>query len=143
MEKTYFLNDCELLVVFEDKLIRIKKPEALQQFLSRDIELRSTTLVNHIKLDYLDFTGNALGITNDSMIVEIWGHVYASYVAKAIKKLIRLKLVGRIADFIIHRGDTIDCGENDVDSNRKFWDLFANFKGMIQSLLPKKIKSSI
>jgi hypothetical protein len=140
MEKTYELNDCKLLVVYEDQLIRIKKPKALQKFLTNDIEERSEVLVNSIKIDYLSFLGKELAISNDSLIIEIWAHTYASYFAKAMKNLISLKLIEEAADFIIKRSDTIDCGESKVDSNRKFWDVLANFKGIILTFLPKRLK---
>ncbi|MFA6277717.1 MAG: hypothetical protein WC622_13260, partial [Pedobacter sp.] len=128
------------LVVFENQLIRIKRPKTLQKFLTADIEQRSEVLVNSIKIDYLTFFGKELAASNDSLIIEIWAHVYASYFAKAMKNLISLKLVEKAADFIINRSDTIDCGESEVDSNRKFWDILANFKGIILTFLPKRLK---
>lgn len=140
MEKTYELSGHKLLVVFHDKIIQIKKPRALKKFLSEDIELRSEILVNYIKQDYFNFIGKELMVNNDSMIIEIWGHIFASHFAKAMKNLISLKLVENAADFIIKKSDYIDCGESDVDLNRKFWDLLANFKNLIIAFLPKKIK---
>ena len=140
-EKNYKLSGQKILVVFDLQLIQIKKPKALQKFLSSDIEYRSEVLVNYIKQDYFLLFDKELAITNDSLIVEIWGHVYASYFARAMKNLIKLKLVEDFADFIINRSDTIDCGETEVDSNRKFWDVLASFKGIILTFLPKKIKT--
>ncbi|WP_202985655.1 hypothetical protein [Pedobacter planticolens] len=139
MEKTYELSGCKLVVVFKNQLIRIKKPKALQKFLTTDIEQRSEVLVNSIKIDYLSLFGKELAISNDSLIIEIWAHVYASYFAKAMKNLISLKLVEEAADFIIKRSDIIDCGESEIDSNRKFWDILANFKGVILTFLPKRL----
>lgn len=139
-EKIYKLNGHLLLVEFDNQLIRIKKPRALKKFLSEDIEYRSEVLANYIKQDYFLIFNRELEITNDSLKVEIWGHVYASYFATGIKNLIKLKLVENAADFIINRSETIDCGENEVDSNRKFWDVLANLKGMIITFLPKKIR---
>lgn len=139
-EKSYKLSGHHLLVEFQPQLIRIKKPRALKKFLSEDIELRSEILVNYIKQDYFLIIGKELDVANDSIIIEIWGHVYAGYFARAMKNLIKLKLIENIADFIINRSDTIDCGENEIDSNRKFWNLLANFKGIILTFFPKKIK---
>lgn len=139
-EKIYELSGHKLLVVFDDKLIRIKKPRALQKFLSSAIDNRSEVLANYIKQDYFLLLNKELEISNDSLIVEIWGHVYASYFARAMKNLIKLKLVENVADFIITRSDTIDCGESEVDSNRKLWDVLANFKGIILTFLPKRMK---
>lgn len=139
-EKTYKLNDHKLLVEFNEKLIRVKKPLTLRKFLSEDIEERSDALVTLIKTDYVTLFKKELDISTDSLAIEIWGHVYASYFARAMKNLIKLKLVENFADFIITRSDTIDCGEADVDSNRKFWDILANFKGLILTFLPKRMK---
>ena len=139
-EKIYELSGHELLVIFDEKLVRIKKPKALQKFLTIDIDNRSEVLVNYIKQDYFLLMGKELDITNDSLIIEIWGHVYASYFARAMKNLIKLQLVENVADFVINRSDTIDCGESEVDSNRKIWDVLANFKGIILTFLPKKMK---
>lgn len=140
MEKTYELSGHKLLVLFNDKIIQIQKPRTLKKFLSEDIELRSEILVNYIKQDYFNFIGKELIITNDSMIIEIWGHIFASHFAKAMKNLISLKLVENAADFIIKKSDYIDCGESDVDLNRKFWDILASFKELIIAVLPKKMK---
>ena len=141
MEKHYELNGCKLGVLFEQKLIRIEGSKALQQFLSKDIEARSEVLTNMIKMDYLQHFDREIAISNDSMIVEIWGHVYASYFAKAMKNLIHLKIIDEAADFILQRSNTIDCGESELDDNRKFWDILAGFKGVILSFLPKRVKT--
>jgi len=140
LEKTYELSGCKLVVSFEKQLIRIASPQGLQKFLSQDIEMRSEILVNYIKLDYLNFIGKELAVSNDSIMVEIWGHLYASYFAKSVKNLIRLKFIRSTADLIIERSETIDCGEKEVDSNRWIWDLLANFKGIIIKCLPKRLK---
>lgn len=139
-EKIYELSGHKLLVSYEPKLIRVKKPKALQKFLSIDIANRSEVLANYIKQDYFLYINKELDISTDSLIVEIWGHVYASYFARAMKNLIKLKLIENLADFIITRSDTIDCGESEIDSNRKFWDVLAKFKSIILTFLPKKIK---
>lgn len=140
MEKVYELNNCRLLVAFTPKLVIIKEPKALKRYLSKDIDRRSLVLANLIKQDYLDLIGTELDITVDSMVIEIWGHVYASHLAKAIKNLIQLQLTEDFADFIINRSDVIDCGESEIDSNRRFWDILSNFKGLVLSFLPKRLK---
>lgn len=140
MEKKYELIGHQLLVVFHHKMIQIKHPKSLKKFLSADIELRSEQLVNYIKQDYFNFFGKELDINNDSIIIEIWGHVFASYIAKAVKNLVSLKLIEKAADFVLKKSDIIDCGESDVDLNRNFWDLLSNFKRPIITFLPKHIK---
>jgi hypothetical protein len=140
LEKIYELHGHQLTVRFSEKVVQLSDPKALRKFLSIDIDLRSNILVNTIKSDYLNIIGKELAIKNDSLVVEIWGHVFAGNLARAIKKLIRLKPIENAANFVIHRSDTIDCGENEVDSNRKIWDVMANFKGLILFFLPKRLK---
>ncbi|KQC01449.1 hypothetical protein [Pedobacter sp. Hv1] len=139
-EKVYELNGCKLVVVFATQLVSIKEPKALKKYLSKDIDARSTVFVSQIKQDYLNFIGESLSITNDSMVIEIWGHVYASHLAKAARNLVQLQLIESFADFVIKRSDTIECGESEIDSNRVFWDVLANFKGIILNFLPKRLK---
>lgn len=140
MEKQYELSGCKLEISFSRQLVQIKGTKSLKRFLSRDIENRSEVLVNAIKMDYFQFFDAELAITNDSLIIEIWGHVYAAYFAKAMEKLIQLKVVDDMANFIINRAESIDCGESEIDSNRFFWDILANFKSIILTFIPKKIK---
>lgn len=140
-EKIYELNGFSLPVVFKDRVIQIKGSESLQQFLTEDIDNRTAVLVALIKSDYLLGTSRALEVDDDSMSIEIWGHVYASHFAEALKNLIQMQLIEQMADFIINRADTIDCGEKEMDSNRLFWDLLANFKGLILTFLPKSPKT--
>lgn len=140
-EKTYELNGFSLPVIFKDGLIQIDGSAELQRFLSEDIDNRTLVLVTLIKSDYLLCTNQALAIEDDSMIVEIWGHVYASHFAEALKNLVQLQLIENMADFVINRADTIDCGERTIDSNRLFWDLLSNFKGLILGFLPKELKA--
>ncbi len=140
MKKIYEWSDCRIGVDFRDKLIRIHEPEALERYLSTDLVNRSAILVKYIKMDYAQLMKQELDITDDSMIVEIWGHVYASYLAKGIKNLVQLNMVDNVADFVLKRSDIIDCGESEIDSNRKFWDIIARFKGVILKFLPNEVK---
>lgn len=139
-EKIYDLSGHKLLVVFSNQLIQIKKPHQLKEFLSSDIKNRSEVLANYIKQDYFFLFGKELKVSNKSLIVEIWAHVFASYFARAIKKLIKLGPIENLAEFILKRSDIIDCGESNVDSNRKLWDVLSNFKGVILAFLPQQIK---
>lgn len=141
MEKTYELSGHLLVVHFNRRLIRILAPTALQQFLSQNIEQRTAVFVNSIKSDYRIAFGEELKISNNSIIIEIWAHVYAGFLAKKLKKQLPLKLIHRVANLIINRSDIIDCGERSVDANRLLWDLLSKFMRIITACLPRKIKS--
>ncbi len=135
MEKIYALDGHTLSVLFEPKLVRIQGSKELLAFLSNDLNTHTLELVKLIKGDYLALLGEPLKITNSSLAVEIWGHLYASKFASIIQELIRLQLIENLTEHVKKRSDTIDCGEAEVDSNRKFWDVLAKFKALIVKLL--------
>jgi hypothetical protein len=136
MEKQYDLNDCKVVVLFEDKLVRVIGSKQLLTFLAADLEKHSMILVKLIKADYLKIKGKRLKITNKSLIVEIWGHLYASHFANALKQLVKLKIIADFSAFVIKRSEIIDCGEAEIDTNRKFWDVLSNFNSVIREFLP-------
>lgn len=135
MEKEYDLADFKVVVKFEPKLVRIVGSQQLLAFLSADLHTHTLKLVKLIKADYAIFIGKPLKITNASLMVEIWGHLYASKFAIAVKELIKLRIIQNITKMVAKRSNTIDCGEADTDTNRKFWDILAKFKGTIVKFL--------
>lgn len=134
-EKQYNLDGCTVFVIFEPKLIRIKGSEQLLIFLNKSLNMHTLKLVRLIKADYFLLVGKPLKITNSSLMIEIWGHLYASKFADIIKELVQLKLIGNLTEEIKKRSDTIDCGEAEIDSNRKFWDVLSKFKAIIIKFL--------
>lgn len=137
MEKTYDLGGCEVKVSYKSKLVQIVGSKELLVFLSEDLKANTLKLAKLIKADYVTLMGKPLKITNQSLMVEIWGHLYASHFANAIKELINLKLIDNLTEIVTKRSDSIDCGEAEVDSNRKFWDTLAKFNHIIIKCLPK------
>lgn len=140
MEKTYNLNGFYLHVNFEPQLIRINTAAELNKYLTEDIDLRTTVLANIIKNDYLLFFDKPLRISSKSIVIEIWGHAFAGYVARLIERKLPINLVRKLAKFVLNRSDRIDCGERTVDTNRIVWDLLASFKPLILCFLPRKMK---
>jgi hypothetical protein len=137
MEKQYDLAGCAVSVIYSPKLVRITGSKQLLIFLNTNLRANSLKLAKLIKADYLIIVGRRLKITNASLMVEIWGHLYASHFANAVKELIKLNIVGDLTDLVTRRSDKIDCGEADIDSNRKFWDMLSKFNHIIVKCLPK------
>ncbi|MGF1924345.1 MAG: hypothetical protein ACQUHE_09220 [Bacteroidia bacterium] len=134
-EKQYNLGSFFVDFSIQPGLIRIQGSEELLVFLSKDLNKHTLMLVRSIKADYLAEIGKPLKVTNSSLMVEIWGHLYASKFAIIAQELIKLKVVKDMTQFVIQRSDTIDCGETELDSNRKFWDMLSKFKTVIVKLL--------
>lgn len=76
MEQSYHMEGCTIGVTFDPGIIRIRNDEQLWRLLKSDILPRTRRLVAFIKKDYLDWKAETLRIGDDSMVVEIWGHVY-------------------------------------------------------------------
>lgn len=135
MEKQYDLEGHKITVLFKSKLVQIAGTEQLLLFLRTNLAAHTLSLVQHIKTDYQSIIGTSLNISDESLMVEIWGHLYASKFANILQELIKLKAIENFAEMVIQRSDTIDCGEADVDSNRKFWDVLSTFNSLIIKFL--------
>lgn len=131
------LEDCKIKVSFHKRLVRITNDNELDKLLARRIEERTTKLAKAIKKEYAAIKEKELKIPDDSMIVEIWGHVYFERFALALKQFIKLKPVAFFAKVAVKRCEIIDCGELQIDHNRFFWNVLAPFKTLIAKLLPK------
>ncbi len=134
-DKEYDLAGCKVLVIFEAKLIRIVGSRELLDFISINPNTQTLKLVKLFKADYLVMMGKRLKITNASLMVEIWAHLYASKFSNALSELIKLRIIQNITAHVAKRSDTIDCGEAEVDTNRKFWDVISKFNGIISKFL--------
>ncbi|SFG58586.1 hypothetical protein [Pedobacter insulae] len=137
MEKQYDLSGCVVSVLYSPKLVQIIGSTQLLTFLNHNLSLNTLQLAKLIKADYQRLFGKRLKITNASLMVEIWGHLYASHFANVIKELIKLKVIGDLTALINKRSDTIDCGEADIDTNRGIWDTLSKFNHIIIKCLPK------
>lgn len=138
-KQEYRYGNCAVAVQFEDRSIHITNNKGLWTLLGEDIESRTAALATWIKTQYQDFFGKELEITTDSLVVEIWGHVYFEYYVLAIKELLKLKLIEGFLENILQPSEVIDCGESGLDNNRKLWDMLAPHKDFILKMLPGKI----
>lgn len=135
MEKTYLIEDCKIKVSFGTGIVHITNDDELSKLLSKSLLPGSDQLVEAIKKDYLEWNEKELQVSDSSLIVEIWGHVYFDYFANTISRMIPLKLAGDFGAFVTERCEVIDSGEAKIDNNRKFWDLLAPHRNLIAGLL--------
>lgn len=140
MEKTYELSGYTIRVHFSDGIVRIEENDALKGFLSKDMEARSTALVNSIKTDYSLFFKKELKVQNNSMLIEIWGHALASKFAEKLETNFHSRFVRNFATKVASRSDCIDSGELAKDPNRLLWDFLAVFKRFFLLFVPRKMR---
>lgn len=139
-KRVYRYGDCHIEVLFGDGSVHVVNNKDLWTLLGTEIAARTAAFVVWIREQYLQLFDKELDITEDSLIVEIWGHVYFEYYILAVKELIRLKLVGDLLERMLKVSEVIDCGEAGKDNNRKLWDLLAPHKSFILKMLPGKIE---
>ncbi|MFT4061904.1 MAG: hypothetical protein QM642_06045 [Edaphocola sp.] len=90
-------------------------------------------LVRDIKSQFEAQYGRPLAIGDNSLIMEIWGHVYYENIVLKCAKLMNL---GEAKTMRLTRySEVIDCGEKGHDNNRWFWDLLAPVKKMFALFL--------
>lgn len=138
-KQEYRFGDCAVVVQFENCSVHITNDKGLWTLLEEDIESRTTAFADWIKAQYQSFFQKELDITTDSLVVEIWGHVYFEYYILAVKELLKLKLIAGFLENILQASEVIDCGESGLDNNRKLWDMLAPHKAFILKMLPGKI----
>lgn len=135
MKKEYHIMNYMIRVSFSPKIVHITNDKDMECLLSEDLEGGTQEMVKLIKGDYFKEYQEALRISEDSMMIEIWGHVYFEYFTVLATRIFSSELTDKIAGWVIQRCETIDSGEGEVDMDRKFWDSLAPFKEIITTAL--------
>ncbi len=137
MDKVISLNGKNILVTLTQHKVKLTNDAQLTALLANNTEASTDALVAAIKQEFRNIHGKDIDISNASMAVEIWGHVYTESFAAAIKSLSSFGFIDSIADKVIDKCEVIDMGESGRDNNRFVWDTLAKFKSKIAGLLPK------
>jgi hypothetical protein len=133
MDITITVRGRTLRVCIQQHITRITNDKELTALLAHDTEAATGELITAIKARYQEEFGKELKVSDKSMAVEIWAHVYVEKFAKAIASL---KVIRKLADAIIRRCEIIDIGEWGHDQNRFVWNALSIFKTVIAALLP-------
>lgn len=116
-----------IAVQCSDRMIRVKNDDALTGFLS-DPDTKGALLVaKYARALYEKEMGKPIAITEDSLAIEILGHVYAGTFAEIAEKF-HVPVLKTVMGKIRERTDIIDCGEREVDNNRFVWDELEHMK---------------
>jgi hypothetical protein len=133
MDITITVRGKSLHIYIRQHIIRITNDDELIALLAHDTEAATGELITAIKVRYQEEFGKELKVSDKSMAVEIWAHVYVEKFAKAIASL---RITRKLADAIIRRCEIIDIGEWGHDQNRFVWNALSVFKPVIAALLP-------
>jgi len=136
MDKIILVQGKNIQLTFTQHKVKLANNDQLAALLAHQTVAATDELIKSIKKEFQIINDKELNISDASMAVEIWGHVYAEDFAAAIKQLSTLSFIDNIAEKIIDHCEIIDIGEAGHDSNRFIWDRLASFKSMIAKLLP-------
>ena len=135
MYSIFSIQDKNISVLLHKNSIGIVNDEQLTALVSKMPGSTTDDLVLVIKKEYHKLFNKDFGVTDDSMAIEILGHVFAEKFALAVKAISPVKLVDAFAEKICSHCEIINIGEKDHDHNRIVWDLLAPFKAAIAAML--------
>jgi len=142
MDKIYEFEKCRIRVCLSKGLIRIYSDKGLWRYLDGEPAPKTMELVKTIKADYKNEFGNSIKISNSSLMVEIWAHVYSDYIGLLLQRRLKFVWIQKLLQKGIERAEIIDCGEKELDTNRWVWDFLSHFNSIISIFLPGNIGKS-
>lgn len=137
METTINVLGRNVKLTMTQHKIKLVNDAELAALLSQQMEASTDALVSAMKAAFKQQNAKEFDVSDNSIAVEIWGHVYAESFAETVKNLSPFGFIDSIADKVIFHCEVIDIGEADRDNNRFIWDRLASFKSKIAGLLPK------
>jgi hypothetical protein len=125
MEKrdTVTVGGVSIKYFLSDKTVHIDNNESLKSVIPNP--KAAIQLARKLKENYQKIYGSELSVSELSMAIEIYGHIYPEKIAKTIKTLPLPDFVDKAMDELIKKTDIIDSGEESIDQNRKIWDAIA------------------
>lgn len=135
MNLSFSVKNHIISLQFQPHAIKIFNDDALSGLLMADAESSTEELIKNIKTEYFKLFADEFKVSNASIAVEIWAHVYAEKFAEAVKNFSSINFVDKVADKILQHAEIIDIGEQEHDDNRIVWDGLAVFKSAIAGLL--------
>lgn len=135
MNTSVLIQDKNISLQLKPHAVKISNSDALSAILAQNAEAATDKLVAGIKNEYFQLFNTDFDVSDNSMAVEIWAHIYAEKFAEAVKNFSSIDFVDKVAEKIIHHAEVIDIGESGHDDNRFVWDALAVFKSAIAKLL--------
>ena len=135
MNELVTINIKDVHLQLKPYAIKIYNNAALLTMLAENAEAATDELISYIKAEYLKLFNDDFKVSDASMAVEIWAHVYAEKFAEAVKNFSSIDLIDKIADKIMLHAEIIDIGEKGHDDNRFVWNALARFKSAIAGIL--------
>ena len=134
MNLVVHLQNRNINVRFLQHAIKIYNDAELTALLQHNIQGSTDELIILIKKKYFELFNADFKVSDASMAIEIWAHVYMQQFAETIKLWSSLKFINTVTQKIIDHCQEIDIGERGHDDNRFVWNWLAVFKPLITYL---------
>lgn len=138
MNTSVTIRDKKIDLQLQQHKINISNDNELFTLITCEPEDAAAELVVQIKTEFKKFCNKEFKVSDASMIIEIWGHVYAEKFAEAIKSFTSIEFIDDLAEKIIHHCEVINIGEPGYDNNRFVWNKLVTFKSIIAKILGKE-----
>ncbi len=136
MKTTIKVRDKEIELRIEEFALHLTINNNLRTLLKHNTEANTDVVVAVMKAAYYDAFSRDFAVSNASMAVEIWAHIYAEKFAIALSSLNLFHWIDKIAAITIEHAEVIDIGEEGHDNNRFVWNGLSVFKKAIGAFLP-------
>jgi hypothetical protein len=138
MTDTISIHNKNIRVIFREHSVHVIAGAELMALLSHNTAAVTLELVEAIQLKYQSVFNADFKVSQRSMAVEIWGHVYADKLMIALQSISVFGFLKRLIEKIKKRLEKIDIGERGHDYNRFFWDGLSFLQPAIAKLFPKE-----
>ncbi len=138
MQKAFSFGKGEFLISFGQGVVRIESNEELLDYIGENPAIHTRKLVETIQEIYIRNYGRKLKVTDNSLIIEIWGHTYFEYFMLRNERLGRILFPFGLYRRLVASCEAIDCGEAGIDGNRWLWDVLSVFVPLISRFIPRK-----
>jgi len=122
MKRQYPLGRYRVSVTLEEGLIRVANTPQLRQGLAGNPVAKATALMEAIKADHLRVFGRALAVSDESLVAELFGHLYAAHLLLKYNRLFQFIFPNKLYKRLLRSCEVTDCGERSKDPNRWVWD---------------------
>ena len=135
MNTVITVRNYNINIQFDEYIIHVANNDSLTNLLAHDTEAVTNELITSIKAEYLKQFNRQFDVSDASLAVEIWAHVYAEKFADIVKAHSSISLIDALMKKIIDRCEIIDIGESGHDDNRFAWNAVAPLKSTIARFL--------
>ena len=123
MQRTFEYNTGKIEVAFGRGVVRVDNDRALWVYIHLDPYSNTRRLVTWIKQIYASAFDEDLRISDNSLAMEIWGHIYFEQFLLRNPKLGRVLFPFGLYQRLVTSCEAVDCGESSKDGNRWLWDV--------------------